>query len=489
MNNIFNQFPEFISTDPRIHRKTSESGTYNISSDFQYQRHVAMLPPVAVAGKRVLDLGCCIGASGAWVLANGADRYVGVELQKRFFNTARENLSNRFGNRNWEIKEESFTDFFANSIEKFDIVIVFGVLYQSIYFETLIKNILSVNPELVLIDSIKPPMLQNLKSQLPPQLLVQLENLPLVEYGNYNKMSEVEKHTMAIQSSFPSLPAVALIMSANGFELATDSFDNITCLFPEVFTGRYYGIFKRTSVQNTKDFELLYNNPEKQVLKRFGSTDVSPWKFDSDVAVQFDQHARQHIPNYAEVIAESVNICKKFIKDTDSARIIDVGCAIGETIKKLHEGGFHNLVGVDSSLAMLEQAKLLTSATWVNNNNFPLAQGPYNAVLCNWTMHFIKDKITYLQDIYTGLVPGGFLILSDKTSNSGIDLKLYHDFKRRQGVSDLEIIEKAASVKDIMFINDVSWYQTQLANLGFVGIDIINSAPCFTTFLAIKKPA
>jgi SAM-dependent methyltransferase len=488
MTNIFDQYPEFISTDPRIHRKNSNAGSYEINSNFQYQRHKAMLPADAVTGKRVLDLGSCVGASGAWALANGAERYVGVELQKKFCDVAKENLSNRFPDADWEIREESFTDFFANLTEKFDIVIAFGVLYQNIYFETLVNHILSVDPMLVLIESTRPPFLQKLKEQLEGSALKQLMHLPLVEYGNYHMVSEIEKYTVAIESAFPSLPALKVIMAANGFELVNDAVENLIRMYPDTFAGRYSGIFKRTNhLDYTKGFETVYNTPDEQVLQPFNSN--QPWEFNSSVAAQFDRHARQHIPDYARVIAKSVDICKKFIKDSNSARIIDVGCAVGETIKKLHEGGFHNLVGVDSSLDMLNKAKHSTTADWVKSNDFPLDQGPYNAVLCNWTLHFIKDKIAYLQDIYTGLLPGGFLVISDKTADSGIDLELYHDFKRQQGVSEKEIAEKAASVANVMFINNANWYVDTLTDLGFESVSIINAAPCFTTFLAKKKPA
>ena len=91
-----------------------------------------------------------------------------------------------------------------------------------------------------------------------------------------------------------------------------------------------------------------------------------------------------------------------------------------------------------------------------------------------------------MQDIYENLKPGGFLILSDKTCNTGIDLELYHKFKQSQGVSPEEISVKAASVKNIMFIDEPVWYINTLTQLGFKPVTVINAAPCFTTFLARK---
>jgi tRNA (cmo5U34)-methyltransferase len=137
---------------------------------------------------------------------------------------------------------------------------------------------------------------------------------------------------------------------------------------------------------------------------------------------------------------------------------------------------------------MINKTSSLDIAHWILGDQFPIDDGPYHAIFCNWTLHFIQDKISYLKSMYQGLMPGGFMILSDKTCNSGIDLKLYHNFKRSQGVSEDEITNKAASVKDIMFINEPNWYLEQLKLIGFDQVSIINAAPCFTTFLAIKKP-
>jgi hypothetical protein len=64
---------------------------------------------------------------------------------------------------------------------------------------------------------------------------------------------------------------------------------------------------------------------------------------------------------------------------------------------------------------------------------------------------------------------------------------MYHNFKRSQGVSEEEIESKAASVKDVMFINEPAWYQETLKELGFNNIVVLHQVPCFTTFLAFKS--
>jgi SAM-dependent methyltransferase len=208
---------------------------------------------------------------------------------------------------------------------------------------------------------------------------------------------------------------------------------------------------------------------------------VNPWKFDKSIADDFSNHARKHIPGYDRVIDKSVNICCHMLNKDSS--IIDVGCAIGETLERLHQNGFKNLYGVDNSNDMLDKANP-NIAKLILSNKLPNVN--YDAVLLNWTLHFIEDKKTYLDSVYANLNHGGFLILSDKTCNHAPYLNLYHEDKRNHGVSIKDIEDKARSLTGKMFINDQQWYQITLTALGFNNISIIDADWCFTTFIAWK---
>lgn len=204
------------------------------------------------------------------------------------------------------------------------------------------------------------------------------------------------------------------------------------------------------------------------------------WKFDATVAETFVDHARQHIPNYDAVIDKCVDVCRHLC--TEDSAIIDVGCATGETLQRLYDVGFWNLYGVDSSKDML--AKAPTIAQYTHSEELPA--GRYDAVLCNWTMHFMFNKITYLQSIYDNLNDNGFLILSEKTTVDPLHTHFYHKFKKKQGVSAQAIEEKARSLEGVMNIHNVEWYQHHLREAGFGKIDIIDASWCFTTFLCSK---
>jgi len=204
------------------------------------------------------------------------------------------------------------------------------------------------------------------------------------------------------------------------------------------------------------------------------------WQFDAKVAKTFVDHARQHIPNYDLVIDKSVGLCQHLL--SKDSKIIDVGCATGETLRRLHQAGFSNLHGVDSSQAMIDHAPDI--ATYTCSETLPPNQ--YHAVLCNWTLHFVKNKYSYIENIYKSLEPGGFLLLTDKTSLDPTAIHFYHEFKSKQGVGQQEIVDKARSVESIMFVDRPEWYMKYIKLIGFRNTQIIDASWCFTSFLCFK---
>jgi len=207
---------------------------------------------------------------------------------------------------------------------------------------------------------------------------------------------------------------------------------------------------------------------------------MTKWRFDKKLAPHFVDHARKHIPDYDKVIDLSVELCKDHY-DTHST-IIDVGCASGETIKRLHAQGFKNIYGVDNSQAMLDECPK-DIAKYELSENYPTNFPCMDVIICNWTLHFIKDKVAYLKSIKNNLKIDGILILSEKTTLDPLMIKKYHEFKLQKGVTQEEIKIKEKQLKDVMFIDNIEWYLKTLKDIGFKNINVINSYYCFNTFI------
>lgn len=207
------------------------------------------------------------------------------------------------------------------------------------------------------------------------------------------------------------------------------------------------------------------------------------WTFNSEVASVFPMHARQHIPKYKEIINETVKIIKE--RHHLNAKIVDVGCATGETLYNLNDAGFTNLHGIDSSAAMIDKIKplptiksLTVSPVFFNNQLF-------DAIICNWTLHFIEQKEAYIEQIFKSAKDDSSIIITDKTSTDPIPTYFYYQLKKQNGVSEQEIFEKEQALKGAMFVHPPEWY-IQLARRFGLKIYIFNASFCFTSFLITK---
>lgn len=214
------------------------------------------------------------------------------------------------------------------------------------------------------------------------------------------------------------------------------------------------------------------------------SSDAEPgaWQFDAQVAEVFDGIARREIPDYLRVIDLCVRVIDK--GENRQPKIIDVGSATGETLRQLHQAGYRELYGVESSADMI--ARSFDQATLIHSQEFPEAHGPFDYVLNNWTLHFIRNPLSYLEAIKRAMVPGGTLILSDKVSSSQRTHELYYDYKRANGVTEAEIEKKRQQIEGVLVTYPFSWYLNALNNLGFEQIEVINANTAFVTFMAVK---
>lgn len=126
-----------------------------VSKEQMENKHEVMLPPSILQGRTVLDLGCCLGATGHWSLSNGAVHYTGVEVQKTYADTAR-TLMAKYHPHTATIVQTSIEDFLATNTKQYDIVVVLGVLYVFTDYYSILKKITDCARESVVIESLYP---------------------------------------------------------------------------------------------------------------------------------------------------------------------------------------------------------------------------------------------------------------------------------------------------------------------------------------------
>ena len=227
---------------------------------------------------------------------------------------------------------------------------------------------------------------------------------------------------------------------------------------------------------------------------------VADFVFDDSVANVFDDMINRSVPGYRTVVGITGIIAEHFYQDHSVC--YDLGCSLGATTlamaQRIPNQG--KIIGVDNSQAMIERCR----------ENIEKVNPPQEITLCcddilnieinsasvvtlNYTLQFIaqEKRLSLLQDIYRGMLPGGVLLLSEKiTLNNETDdnlfIELHHDYKRANGYSDLEISQKRSALENVLIRDSLTTHQTRLEQAGFSRIQTWFQCFNFVSLLAIK---
>jgi len=219
------------------------------------------------------------------------------------------------------------------------------------------------------------------------------------------------------------------------------------------------------------------------------------FEFDEEVAEVFDDMLQRSIPFYEEQQRIVVKLAKRFWKP--ETYVYDLGCSTATTIINLCRefDGAARFIGYDSSLPLIKKAERKVRDSGLSNR-IELRYGDLSGdlttlslekasviTLC-WTLQFIpppqREKV--IQWIYKGLVAGGALLLTEKIVLeeeilNDLFIDSYHDYKRRNGYSEQEIIRKEGALKDVLIPYSI---QQNLALLNRNGFAV--SEPFFQWF-------
>lgn len=484
--NIFERDQDWIELDNRKERKTSQ-----VTAESVYNRYSAQLPQWLVKDRSILDLGSCLAAAGHWVLTQGAASYTGVEVQEPYISNSEQLLAKYWPQAEARIvpmEIEQFLDVAIANNEQWDVVVASGILYA--FFNTfgILEKITAVAKECVTIDTIQPV---GLGAKSPYGIVVMMPKVPI----NYTEGAQA----YAGLGCNVNLTGLDYIMGVNSFERkeevimpvkTVNSHDSYHDIIeypndqgqgPSRYMTRYFRTQARQPILRdlvvAGDKKAIVPNPNRVVVSKEATV---KWSFDPAVAARFQQEARDHIPDYERVIELCRDIAYKRIAKANP--VVDVGSALGHTLDVFSEAGFTNLYGVESSPAMIE-------ASTFKNRIFCTDQFPdavFRFVMINWTLHFILEKAQYLQKVYDNMIPGGTLIITDKTTQTTEVKELYYDFKRANGVAEEYIQAKEQRLKGYMHTVNQDWYTDNLAKIGFTNVQIINARLGFVTFLCHK---
>jgi tRNA (cmo5U34)-methyltransferase len=209
--------------------------------------------------------------------------------------------------------------------------------------------------------------------------------------------------------------------------------------------------------------------------------------FDSSVAAVFDDMVNRSVPLYAEQQRMMLELALQYLQT--GSKFYDLGCASGNTVlavAKSCKDPTVRFVGVDTSAPMLEEARRklqasgvlerceLMSADASANPDLPNA----SVVTMAWTLQFIRPMLRsqVVSNVYRNLRPGGCFLLMEKLVVGDANLNRlyidkYYDYKRRQGYSEMEIVQKRESLENILIPYLVEENAQLLKDAGFSAVD------------------
>jgi tRNA (cmo5U34)-methyltransferase len=186
----------------------------------------------------------------------------------------------------------------------------------------------------------------------------------------------------------------------------------------------------------------------------------------------FDQHIRQSIRGYADLLSDCVALSEYFIEDATVA--FDIGCSTGTFLREVRNKNHARCpraryIGIDietkfgKNWEKMRQAGLELNVADIRSCSIP---SDCSFVTSIFSMQFIPeaDRQRVTDQIYRSLLPGGAMIVAEKTLSRMPKLNdmltfIHYDFKRRS-FTEAEILEKERSLRSIMKL----WSEQQIVD-------------------------
>lgn len=209
---------------------------------------------------------------------------------------------------------------------------------------------------------------------------------------------------------------------------------------------------------------------------------VARFSFDEQVVACFPDMIRRSVPGYGQILGMLSLIAQRHLRH--GAHVYDLGCSLGASglalAGALHTDAFR-YTGVDLSPAMVKRAEKTFldecpqhTLEVLEADIRQLDYQPSGMIILNFTLQFLplSDRDALLKRLYEALEPGGVLILSEKTidadeRDNAWRVERYHDFKRANGYTDMEISQKRTALENVLVPDTLNALHDRLEQAGF----------------------
>lgn len=240
--------------------------------------------------------------------------------------------------------------------------------------------------------------------------------------------------------------------------------------------------------------------PERDSYYAMPIGKVPDFSFNAEVVRVFDDMIQRSVPGYASIIALTGQIAARFVAPEETA--YDLGCSTGASLFSMRQHLAHTarLVGVDSSAPMITQCRdnlaqqtLGCPVELVEADITTLKLDSAAFVALNFTLQFVEPaaRDELIRNIALATRSGGAMVLSEKIrfddpAQQSLHTDMHHEFKRRQGYSDLEISQKRTALEKVMLPETVSVHRERILTAGFRSCEVWFQCFNFISLVAIK---
>jgi len=239
-------------------------------------------------------------------------------------------------------------------------------------------------------------------------------------------------------------------------------------------------------------------------LFRATAARAAHFEFNEEVARVFDDMLVRSIPMYLEQQEMIRELASKFW--SPGTTIYDLGCSTATTLCNIGRATKNTcrLVGFDNSRAMLDRAQSkirkagLEDRVSVHFADFDLEFDGIklekaSVVTMCWTLQFVRplNRERVIQRIYESLVPGGALIVTEKTLTNSSQMNnffidLYYKFKQRNKYSPAEIRRKREALENVLIPYRTCDNMDLFQKSGFEVVETFFQWYNFTGYLCVK---
>ena len=222
------------------------------------------------------------------------------------------------------------------------------------------------------------------------------------------------------------------------------------------------------------------------------------FEFDQEVAAVFDDMLLRSVPFYKE--SQKITEFFALKKLQEGGVMYDLGCSTATLLLSIHRklNSPAKLIGIDNSEAMLEQARKKCEAYGadvevVYGDILSYDYEDADLFVSNYTLQFVRPLVReeLVKKIAHSLKSEGVFLFSEKVISHHPKLnkdliECYYDFKKEQGYSEYEIMQKREALENVLVPYSEEENIKMAKSCGFSHCEVVFRWANFATFIAIK---